>query len=72
MPEGHIFVMTNSIPYPIEGMGNIWEVRQRQPYYIINWPLRSRKNEVGIYVDEGLACTLPFAQGIMKNLLATL
>jgi hypothetical protein len=72
MPEGHIFVNTDSIPYPIEDLGNIWEMVQRQPYYLINWPLRTRRNEVGIYVDEGLKCQLPFAQGVIKNIKATL
>lgn len=72
MPVGHILIRTYSMPYPIEGIGNIWEVVQRQPYYIIKWPAKTRKSEVGIYVDEGLKCELPFVQGVIKNVKSTL
>lgn len=72
MPQGTILLFTDSIPYPIENLGSIHEVVQRQPYYVIDWPLRTRRNEVGIYVDETYKCELLFAQGVIKNVKSQL
>ena len=71
MPAGYAVLMTWSVPYPIQNLGNIWEVLMRQPYYVIDWPLRTRKNEVGVYVDQGIKCEFPIAQGIIKNVKST-
>lgn len=68
MPKGTAALITWNIPYPIEDLGNILEIVPRQPYYVIEWPLRTRKDEVGVYVDETLKCELAFAQGVIKNI----
>jgi len=34
-----------SIPYPLSGVGNVFQIRTRRDYYQIEWPLRTRRYE---------------------------
>lgn len=72
MPEGMILLKTDSLPYPVEKLGNIWELQVRQPLYGIKWPGRTRRDEFGLYEDLGLACQLLEVQGLIKNIEAVL
>lgn len=47
---------------------NVAEVKERVGYYQIDWPLRTRQQEVGVYVEEVLAVYAPFAMGIIRNI----
>jgi hypothetical protein len=40
----------------------------RRDYYRIDWPLRTRKREYGIYAEEVLAVYAPFALGLITNI----
>lgn len=71
MPTGTIMILTDSLPFAVEGLGNMWEMMVRQEYYSIDWPLRTRKRECGVYVDEGLKLLAPFVMGIIKNIYTT-
>ena len=70
MPAGTILMTSKSLPYPLAGVGNIVQIRTRQDYYQIEWPLRSRKYEYGVYVDEVLQHYAPFAGGAIQNIKA--
>lgn len=68
MPAGMIFFSSNSLPYPVSGVGNVMQVRTRQEYYQIEWPLRTRKYEYGVYADEVLQHYFPPSMGVIVNI----
>jgi hypothetical protein len=68
MPAGTILFTSKSIPYPLSGVGNVFQIRTRQEYYQIEWPLRTRKYEYGVYVDEVLQHFAPFSMAVIRNI----
>lgn len=68
MPAGTILFTSNRIPYPLSGVGNVMQVRTRQEYYQIEWPLRTRKYEYGVYADEVLQHYFPPSMGVIANI----
>lgn len=68
MPAGTILYMTERLPYPLPRVTNILQMKTRQEYYQIEWPLRTRLYEYGVYVDEVLQMYAPFAFGIRNNI----
>lgn len=68
LPAGTILFTSNSIPYPLSGVGNVWQIRARRDYYSISWPMRTRKYEYGVYADEVLQVYAPFAFGVITNI----
>jgi hypothetical protein len=68
MPAGTILMTTRALPYPLSGVGNVIQIRTRQDYYQIEWPLRSRRYEYGIYVDEVLQHYFPPSMAMITNI----
>lgn len=68
MPAGMILFTSNKLPYPVSGVGNVMQVRTRQEYYQIEWPLRTRKYEYGVYADEVLQHYFPPSMGVIVNI----
>ena len=68
MPKGMMVAMSWRLPYSIPGIRNPWEIETRQEYYSIKWPYRSRKDEFGVYVDEGLIGWTPFAHALIQDI----
>jgi hypothetical protein len=68
MPPGTILFFTNKLPYPLSNVGNVNQIRTRREYYQIEWPLRSRRYEYGVYCDEVLQCYAPFSLGVITNI----
>lgn len=68
MPAGMLFFHTLKLPYPVSGVGNVVQVRTRQEYYQIEWPLRTRKYEYGVYADEVLQNYFPPSMGVIANI----
>lgn len=68
MPAGLILFTSMRIPYPVSGVGNVMQVRTRQEYYQIEWPLRTRKYEYGVYADEVLQHYFPPSMGVIANI----
>lgn len=68
LPAGTILMTTSKLPYPLSNVANIYQVRTRQDYYQIEWPLRSRKYEYGVYADEVLQNYFPPSLGIISNI----
>jgi len=68
MPAGTILMTTKMLPYPLSGVGNVIQIRTRQDYYQIEWPLRSRRYEYGVYVDEVLQHYFPPSMAVITNI----
>lgn len=68
VPPGTILFTTAKLPYPMSNVGNVMQVRNRREYYQIEWPLRTRKYEYGVYCDEVLQHFFPPSLGIITNI----
>ncbi|MFK7088678.1 hypothetical protein AAFM71_07660 [Chromobacterium violaceum] len=68
MPAGTVFFFTERLPYPLANIGNIVQMKMRQDYYQIEWPLRSRRYEYGVYADGVLQHYAPFSMGVITNI----
>lgn len=68
MPAGTILMTTKTLPYPLAGVGNVVQIRTRQDYYQIEWPLRTRKYEYGVYADEVLQNYFPPSLALITNI----
>lgn len=70
MPAGMIMFWSNSVPYPLSGVANIVQKRLRRDYYQMEWALRTRRYEYGVYFDGVLQNYFPPAFGIIRNIAA--
>ncbi len=70
LPAGVILMTTGKLPYPLSNVGNVFQIRTRQEYYQIEWPLRSRKYEYGVYCDEVLQHYFPPSMVVLYNITA--
>lgn len=70
VPAGTILGWAEDLPvqYQSSEVPNVAEVKTRQDYYQIDWPLRTRQREVGVYAEEVLAVYAPFAMGVISNI----
>ncbi len=68
MPAGTLLMTTSVLPYPLAGVGNLMQIRTRQDYYQIEWPLRTRRYEYGVYADEVLQHYFPPAMAVITNI----
>lgn len=70
MPAGCILMTTKVTPYPLSNVGNVMQIRSRREYYQIEWPLRSRKYEYGVYADQVLQHYFPPSMAVLYNITA--
>lgn len=68
VPTGTIVFWSDEIPYPTSNVGNVIQKKLRRDYYQLEWPLRSRKYEYGVYMDGVLQCFFPPAFGLLMNI----
>lgn len=68
MPSGTVYFDTDDVPYPMNNISNIKQVRCRRDYHQMEWPLRTRMYEYGVYSDQVLQHYFPPATGILTNL----
>lgn len=70
LPPGTILFETEDMgmAYKLTGVTNIVQMRTRQEYYQIEWPLGTRRYEFGVYVDEVLQNYFPPAFGVITNI----
>ena len=68
MPPGTVLFTTTKLPYPISNVTNVFQVRSRQEYYMIEWPLRTRKYEYGVYADQVLQHYFPPSMGVITGI----
>ena len=67
---GTLFAHCERLPewYQSNEVPNVAEVITRRDYYRVDWPLRTRRREYGIYAEEVLAVYAQFAMGIITNI----
>jgi hypothetical protein len=68
MPPGTMLFLTRKLPYPLANVGNVLQVRTRQDYYQIEWPLRARRYEYGVYADQVLQHFFPPSMSVITNI----
>jgi hypothetical protein len=69
---GTILFTTKESPYAGSRVSTLVEMLCRQEYYSTLWPMRSRKREYGVYVDETLLMYFPPAFAAITNIAPTL
>jgi hypothetical protein len=68
VPAGTIIFMSSKIPYPLSNVPNVLQMKLRRDYYQIEWPLRTRRYEYGVYFDGVLQNYFPPAFGMITNI----
>lgn len=68
MPPGTILAPLYNLPYPINGVPNVMEMKLRRDYYQIDWPQRTRKYESGVYCDGCFVHYFPPSLGMITNI----
>ena len=67
LPDGIILFYSDGVPYPLSGVQELCQIKTRREYYQIEWPLRSRRYEYGVYCDAVLQHYFPPSLGILNN-----
>ena len=68
LPAGTILFYTDTLPYQMSNVGNVCQMLMRQDYYQLEWPLKTRRYEYGVYADGVLQHYAPFSLGIINNI----
>lgn len=68
IPAGTILFWSDSIPYPLSGVGNTLQIKTRRDYYQLEWPVTKRRYEYGVYMDGVLQNYVPIAFGALVNI----
>jgi hypothetical protein len=70
VPPGTIVGWAENLPvqYQSNEVPNVAEIKTRQDYYQIDWPIVTRQRQVGVYAEEVLAVYAPFAMGVITNI----
>jgi len=70
VPPGTIIGWAENLPiqYQSNEVPNVAEVKTRQDYYQIDWPIVTRQRQVGVYAEQVLAVYAPFAMGVIANI----
>lgn len=70
VPPGTLLAYCEQLPayYQNNEVANVAEIKCRQDYYQIDWPIRTRRYETGVYSENVLAIYAPFAMGVITNI----
>lgn len=68
LPPGTILFVTDVLPYPLNGVADVIRKKLRRDYYQMEWPLKSRKYEYGVYADGVLQHFFPPSLGVITNI----
>ena len=70
LPPGTIVGWSSQLPaqYQNNETPNVAEMKTRADYYSLEWPIKTRAREYGVYCEEVLAVYAPFAMGIITNI----
>ncbi|MDO5686762.1 MAG: hypothetical protein Q4G42_05190 [Neisseria sp.] len=67
MPQGTYMFYSQRLPAYVQGVQQLLRILTRQEYYQIEWPLRTRMYEYGVYADEVLQGYFMPAFGMITN-----
>jgi hypothetical protein len=70
VPPGTVIGWAENLPiqYQSNEVPNVAEIKTRQDYYQIDWPIVTRQRQLGVYAEEVLAVYAPFAMGVICNI----
>jgi hypothetical protein len=68
MPPGTILFYTDVLPYPLSNVSNVLQYRVLRDYYQIEWPLRTRRYEYGVYLHSVLQNYFPPAFSVLTGI----
>lgn len=68
IPPGTILFYTDQLPYPLSNVTNVIQYRVLRDYYQIEWPLRTRKYEYGVYLHSVLQNYFPPSFAILSGI----
>lgn len=68
LTAGTILMTTDELPYPLSNVDRVAQIKCRRDYHQIDWPIRSRKYEFGVYSDQVLQVFAPFAFCVISNI----
>lgn len=70
LPPGTIVAWSENLPaqYQNNETPNVAEMKVRADYYSLEWPIRTRAREYGVYAEEVLAVYYPQSMGIINNI----
>jgi hypothetical protein len=70
VPPGTIIGWSENLPaqYQNNETPNVAEMKIRADYYSLEWPIKTRAREYGVYAEEVLAVYAPFAMGMITNI----
>jgi hypothetical protein len=68
MPPGTVMFLTDELPYALNDVQNVYQIKTRRDYHQIEWPLRTRKYEYGVYSDQVLQHYFPPSLGFLTNI----
>jgi hypothetical protein len=68
LPAGVMMFLTDQLPYALNDVQNVYQIKTRREYYQIEWPLRTRKYEYGVYADQVLQHYFPPSLGFLTNI----
>jgi hypothetical protein len=70
LSPGSILGWAENLPvqYQSNEVPNVAEIRTRQDFYQIDWPITTRQRQVGVYVEEVLTVYAPFAMACISNI----
>lgn len=70
MPAGTVMFTTKRLPYALNNVPEVFRIKARREWYQIEWPLRTRKYEYGVYADEVFQHYFPASLGVLTNITA--
>lgn len=68
LAPGTVVFLSSTLPYPTTNIGQVMAIKTRREYTSIEWPLRTRTYEFGIYFDSVLQHYAPFSMGVITNI----
>jgi hypothetical protein len=70
LAPGTILAYCEKLPahYQSNNVSNVAEIKTRQDYYQIDWPVTKRQYETGVYSEQVLAVYAPFAMAMILNI----
>lgn len=68
MPAGTMFYRTKKLPYRVQGLANLAQIRTQQEWRQVDWPMVHRSWDYGIYSNETFEMHFSPAFGVRNNI----
>ena len=68
LPQGTAIGWTQTLPYKLNDVPNVFQMKMRLDYYSEEWPRTKRAYEFGVYEDGVLQCYFPGAGFLLQNI----